>query len=398
MQRSNVQAKQKTMGSAAGLRGITLQEAIERLFDKLRIAVIHGGSSKDEGSVIYRTHNPRSDKTYEAVARDIAEALQRLGFRHVELFAEDMNLGDKLKKAGIQFAWLNTGGTQGYAPTCHAAAMLELYGIPYVGHNPLNAALLDNKHAFKHLLRGLGIDTGRFMTWSGARGAFKPRINGLFGKVFGNYDGPFVVKPVSGRASLHVHVADSIDDLAAVVDEVYSITDNLVMIEEFVGGPEYCVAVTGPTVSRNREITPGGNAFSFSAVERVLESDERIFTSMDIKPITTDRVRLMSPERDGTTYYRLSALAQQVYTDCSLEAAVRLDIRADLNGRLFVLEANPKPDLKRPHEGKLSLICAGLPAEGMDYEDLILSMFADRLDFLLTHRLHTVGHITALLD
>jgi Macrocin-O-methyltransferase (TylF) len=33
----------------------------------------------------------------------------------------------------------------------------------------------------------------------------------------------------------------------------------------------------------------------------------------------------------------------------------------------------------------------------MDYDDLILSLLADRLDFLLTHRRETVGHIVELL-
>ena len=33
----------------------------------------------------------------------------------------------------------------------------------------------------------------------------------------------------------------------------------------------------------------------------------------------------------------------------------------------------------------------------MDYDDLILSLLADRLDFLLTHRRETVGHIVDLL-
>src|SRR5271165_376640 len=92
------------------------QEIVERLAGRLRIAVIHGGKPADDGAVIHRTSNPRSEKTYEAVANDIASALEKLGFDHVELFPEDMRLGARLKKADIDFAWLNSGGTQGYSP------------------------------------------------------------------------------------------------------------------------------------------------------------------------------------------------------------------------------------------------------------------------------------------
>jgi hypothetical protein len=50
-----------------------------------------------------------------------------------------------------------------------------------------------------------------------------------------------------------------------------------------------------------------------------------------------------------------------------------------------------------PVEGVTSLIAEGLSESGMDYDDLILSLFADRLDFLLTHRRETVRHVVDLL-
>ena len=33
----------------------------------------------------------------------------------------------------------------------HAPALLEMLGVPYIGHNPLAASLLDNKHVFKSM-------------------------------------------------------------------------------------------------------------------------------------------------------------------------------------------------------------------------------------------------------
>jgi D-alanine-D-alanine ligase len=375
-----------------------LQDALERLKDRMRIAVIHGGTSTEEGAVLFRTHNPRSTKTYKAVAQDIADALVTLGFRHVTLFPDDMRLGDNLRSAGIDFAWLNTGGTQGYAPTCHGAAMLELYGIPYVGHNPLNSALLDNKHAFKHLLAGLQIKTAPFMTWDGRRGLFKPRINSLFTKTFGDFDGPFIVKPISGRASVNVEVAAGIDDLPDLVGSLHNISHNLILIERYLPGAEYCVAVCGPTISQNRRLSRRGNAFCFSLIERVLAPDEAIFTSMDIKPITHARVRLLDPANEPQLTHDLTAIAQSVYLDCAVEAAIRLDIRADDAGVLHVIEANPKPDMKRATGDQISLITAGLAQEGMDYEDLILSQIADRLSYLLYRRGDTVPHLLGYLQ
>jgi D-alanine-D-alanine ligase len=91
-----------------------LRHSLNQLYPKLRIAVIHGGNSSKEGSVIYKTHNPRSTKTYEPVAQDIANALVKIGFHHVFVMADDMTLPQKLKQENIHIAWLNTGGVQGY--------------------------------------------------------------------------------------------------------------------------------------------------------------------------------------------------------------------------------------------------------------------------------------------
>src|SRR5690349_17470024 len=79
---------------------VGLQDQMERLMSRLRIAVIFGGDKAAPGSVLYKTSNTRSWKSYEAVAQDIAQALGRIGFRNVQLLPEDMHLGDRLRRDG----------------------------------------------------------------------------------------------------------------------------------------------------------------------------------------------------------------------------------------------------------------------------------------------------------
>jgi hypothetical protein len=57
----------------------------------------------------------------------------------------------------------------------------------------------------------------------------------------------------------------------------------------------------------------------------------------------------------------LRRLAHETYLELNLGSLIRLDVRADASGKLHVLEANPKPDLKKPAAGVTSLIAAGLP-------------------------------------
>jgi len=230
-----------------------------------------------------------------------------------------------------------------------------------------------------------------------ARGPFRPELNSVFQSAFGDYAGPFIVKPVSGRASLHVHVAESRAELPDMVQSVYQVTQNTVLIEKYLSGREFCIGVAGPVVARQRRLVREGRPFTLSAIERVFEAKEKIFTSMDTKPITDDRLKKLDPKLDKELLERMRVLACDVYREFNLSSLVRLDLRGDAEGNLYVLEANPKPDLKQPAEGVTSLLCAGLPDCGMDYDDLILSLMADRLDFLFTHRQETVSHIIDLL-
>jgi D-alanine-D-alanine ligase len=369
-----------------------------QLVDHARLAVIFGGDKSVDDAVIRPAGNPRSWKSYESVARDIAASLRRLGSRHVELIPDDMRLPRRLADGRIHLAWLNTGGVQGQNAIAHASSMLEMLGIPYVGHAPLTAAALDNKFFFKRQLASMGIPTAPFIVWGTTGCGANPSQDPRFRQVFRDWDGGYIVKPISGRASLHVHYVERASGLAEVAGTVRAITQNPVLIEAYLSGREYCIAVCGPVISRGdrMEVLPG--PFSFAAVERVLDSDEHVFTSMDTKPITKDRMRPLDPEQDGLVLDTLEDLATRLYLEMPLSTLVRLDVRADAHGRLNVLEANPKPDLKAAEGATVSLIEAGLDRYGMTYDDLILSILANRAAQLLDDENGITDALNRLID
>lgn len=374
-----------------------LQKQVEKMMRRLRVAVVYGGNKATEGAVINPAPNARSWKSYEAVARDIGAALERLGCRDVFIIPEDMQLGQRLRDEKIHLAWLNSGGVQGYGSTAHAPAMMEMLGIPYIGHDPLTAALLDNKHVFKRQLKALGISTAPFVTWHPADGALNPWTHKRFQSEFMGWRGEFVVKPVSGRASLNVHFVEKMENIAAIAQHVYDVTQNHILVEGYLPGREYCVAVCGPVVARHGALERNDGPFTFAEIERVLEPGESIFTSMDLKPINAARIRQLDDVADAHVLNRLRALGRDVYSALSLDALIRMDVRADADGNLFVLEANPKPDLKAPAEGVSSLICEGLGRYDMTYDDLIQSILADRIDAALSRGRGAPGKIMNLI-
>ena len=375
-----------------------LEMQVQRLLERMNVAVIYGGDKTVEGAVINKTRNPRSWKSYQSVAQDIADSLQRLGCKHVQLIPDDMKLGDRLREEEIHFGWLNTGGVQGYDSMLHGAALLEMAGIPYVGHNPLTTGILDNKHTFKRQLNAFGIPTAPFMTWHIAQGPFSVKADSRFRQIFKDYSGPFVVKPVCGRASQHVAVIDEVSDLTDAVALVYEATENHVLIEKFLPGREFAVAVCGQITARGRKLAHENRPFVFSVVERILAEGERLFTSMDVRPITMDRLRLLEADTDPDTVEKIENIARKIFTDLDIETLIRLDLRMDAKGEINILEVNPKPDLKKPTAQKTSIVCTGLQACGMDYDDLILSLFADQIDRLFCERRHLVTNFSSLLD
>lgn len=375
-----------------------LQAQLDVLKKRMRIAVLYGGNKDVDGAVLYRTGNPRPWKSYQQVAEDIVGALGRIGFEHVVALPDDMNIGNRLRSENIHFVWLNTGGVQGMGALSHAPSMLEMFGMPYVGHNPLNAGNLDFKHLFKRDIALLGLPTAAFMTWHMGRGPLQVDNCSRFERAFGDYDGRFIVKPVSGRASLHVHVAADRSEIPMLVEEVFDVTENHVLIEKYLPGREFCVAVCGPTLARQGNLERRGEPFAFATIERRLESDEAIFTSMDKKAISSARLKMLTSPEDESIIQGLRRLAVSVYNELDIETLIRLDVRADAEGNLFVLEANPKPDLAAPRPESTSIVAEGLTQEGMTYDDLILSLLADRLDILFSQRRGMAVSVEALLS
>jgi D-alanine-D-alanine ligase len=374
-----------------------LRGQIDKMFRRLRMAVVYGGDKNAEGAVIESTSNPRSWKSYKTVAEDIAAAMQRLGCRNIELMPDDMRLGDRLRSYDAHIAWLNTGGVQGHCSVAHASAMMEMFGIPYIGHDPMTAGILDNKHVFKRQCRAAGIPTAAFYIWQPGLSHEDIMQDESYQAAFSNFDGPFVVKPVSGRASLHVTYVENVSGLNDAIQHVYGITRNHVLIERYLSGREFCVAVGGPVISRGGKLEQLTGPFVFSPLERVLDAGEKVFTSMDVKPITGERAFLVDATKEPDLHERLHNIACRVFRELGIETLIRLDVRADQNGDLFVLEANPKPDLKMPAPGVTSLVSIGLPSLGMGYDDLIMSIFADRIDVLLSERRGVADRITRLL-
>ena len=264
----------------------------------------------------------------------------------------------------------------------HAPALLEMVGVPYIGHNPLAVSILDNKHVFKSMCMAASLPTARSVVIDPSSEGWNFIYSEHFESVFYGFPGPFVIKPVSGRASKNVYFVDSKREVKHAVEKVWNETNYLCLVEEYLPGREFAISIMGSRVRQDGEFVIHDGPFAFSAVQRVFEPHEKIFTSMDEKPITDDRIRLLDLSRESGLIREMEHLARQVFAWFTLSSLVRLDLRESGDGELHLLEANPKPDLKRPSEHSASITCRGLAQRKMSYADLIVSILAERLTVL----------------
>ncbi|AUX31495.1 MULTISPECIES: D-alanyl-alanine synthetase [Sorangium] len=309
------EAYQASRSSSVQVALPALKKWMDALTRTLRIAVIYGGNRSEPDAALYWSTNLRPWKSYYEVATDIQRALERIGFSDVALIPDDMRMPARLKECGAHLAWINSAGMQGESSICHAAATLEMLGIPYIGHSPLDASLLDSKDRFKRQLESLRIATPEFVVWHPLDGAPEGRIRGAFE----SHPGPFVVKPSTGRASLNVHFVEKREELSSFVKEVFALTRANVIVERYMSGREFCVAVCGGILHRGGMFFGSRYPHAFSALERRFEPGERIFTSMDRRAIDHDRA-MPIPDTDQALKRALLAFARELYSRLRLRS------------------------------------------------------------------------------
>ena len=268
-----------------------------------------------------------------------------------------MKLIQQIKDLNIDLVWLNTAGIQGYDGILHAAALLESLGIPYIGHTPSAAGIMDNKYLFKKFMIANDLPTANFFFWSNKTKNDYKELEKYFEK-YPARDG-YIVKPIIGRASHHVIYSSSLKEAAHLASKVSEKTKLPSLIEEFLSGREFTIASNGPD--------------PIGILERKISPYSKIFESMDKCPIKSSRVMLLNAEQEKIKINTMNQICNKACLSLCLQYLVRMDLREDSKGTIKILEMNPKPDLHPHTSEKTSLLLLAAEASQMTYDNLIMS-------------------------
>jgi D-alanine-D-alanine ligase len=232
----------------------------------------------------------------------------------------------------------------------HVVSYLELLRQPYTGCNPRGLMLAHDKALSKYILTSHRIRTPKFVVYERGRGVKPTKRIGY----------PQLVKSVSEDASLGIAQASLVHSDEKLKDRVAFIHESVksdALVEEYIEGRELYVGVLG-----NQRLQ------TFPIWELLFtKSDDKVplIATAKVKWDYAYQQKLGVETRACTDLPDNVAAAtikqcRRTYRALSLSGCARVDLRLAEDGRMYVLEANPNPNLSCGEDFAESAAKAGL--------------------------------------
>jgi D-alanine-D-alanine ligase len=212
---------------------------------------------------------------------------------------------------------------------------LELLGVPYTGCNPRGLMLARDKGISKKLLSYHRIPVPEFAVFRMGSAVRRPRRLAF----------PLIVKSLTKEGSAGIAQTSLVTDdekLAERVAFIHKRQRTDAIVERFIDGRELYVGILG------------------NARLQVFPVWELLFTKApdELPKIATEKVKWDAGYRDkhgiktalakglaDAQVAQIKSLCKRIYRVLELSGYARVDLRLDPEGRVYVLEANPNPQL-----------------------------------------------------
>jgi D-alanine-D-alanine ligase len=236
----------------------------------------------------------------------------------------------------------------------NVVSYLELLRLPYTGCNPRGLILARDKALSKKLLAYHRVPVPDFTVVGVGRRPKLPRKLRF----------PLIVKSVFFESSTGISqasVVESDEQLARRVAFIHESLGTAAIVEQFIDGRELYVGVIG---NERLDVFPVWEmSFAGMADNRWKIATERVKWSTRYQKthgIMTDAAVL-----DEAMVERISHIAKRTYRALDLSGYARIDLRLDEEGRPYVLEANPNPNLAYGEDFAESAEKAGVSYEAL---------------------------------
>ncbi|MFH0912765.1 MAG: ATP-grasp domain-containing protein [Candidatus Omnitrophota bacterium] len=258
----------------------------------------------------------------------IASAIETCGFK-VKKIGNVSDLLDKIDNLGVDIVFNISEGLFGRNRESQVPILLEMADIPFVGADALTLGVTLDKIMAKKIFMGEGIPTPKFFEVKTTEGLMNTN----------HFKFPLIVKPRfegSSKGLTDDSRVENLEDLKKQVEYVTTTYKQPALIEEFISGQEFTVAIVGndpPQVLPIVQIKIDGR----------FKLNNRFYTFARIR---SNRLEYICPARINKGLAKeISELAVKTYEAVECRDFGRVDFRVDKEGRPYVLEINPLPSL-----------------------------------------------------
>ena len=233
----------------------------------------------------------------------------------------------------------------------HVVSYLELLKLPYTGCNPRGLVLARSKAITKKIATYHRVRVPAFFVAARGRRPRRPASLRF----------PLFVKSASEEASLGIAQAslvDSDEKLAERVRFVHESVGTDAIVEQYIEGRERYVAAIGN--ERVRTLPVWELDFGKLAETGEPIATERVKHSLEYQKkhgIDAKRAENLEPLLVGA----LERTTRRVYRMLELDGYARVDYRLTPAGEIYLLEANPNPEIAETEEFASAALAAGIP-------------------------------------
>ncbi len=266
----------------------------------------------------------------------------------------------KLKELNPDIVFNFAEGLIGVNRESHLPAMLEMLQIPYSGSDALTLGICLDKSRAKEILTYHKIPNAKFLV-----------ANQMENLKNTNFDFPLIVKPISEGSSKGIFSSSFVkntEELEAEVSRILLTYNQPALIEEFLPGREFTVAVLGN--GEEAEILP---------IIEILYED----FPQDIVPMYSYEAKwILDTKENNFDVFECPAKLDKQLEDKIKETVLRtynvlkckdwsrIDVRLDKNGIPNIIEINPLPGIM-PDPNENSSFPKAARAAGITYNQMI---------------------------
>lgn len=251
----------------------------------------------------------------------------------------------QLKSMGFQKVFIALHGRGGEDGTLQG--MLELLGLPYTGSGVMASAISMDKLRSKLLWQGAGLPVAPWVAIT--RTEFEKGLSDEVVKQISALGLPLIVKPSREGSSVGMSKVVAENSVENALKLAFQ-HDDEVLVEKWLSGSEFTVAILGEEILPSIRIQPAGTFYDYEA--KYLSDETQYFCPSGLEA-----------EQESI----LKSLVQKAWTTLGCKGWGRIDVMLDDDGQFYLLEANTSPGMTSH-----SLVPMAARQAGMSFSQLVV--------------------------